>query len=91
MAVQILQNNLGPDPAQELAKVTGEWTIRFLLLALALTPLRHLTGITQFVHNPEWYQHSLSRGGLRTAKRCLTKGKPRHEPCKKPLTYPRQS
>ena len=47
MVVQILQNNLGPDPAQELAKVTGEWTIRFLLLALALTPLRHLTGITQ--------------------------------------------
>ena len=47
MVVQILQNNLGPDPAQELAKVTGEWTIRFLLLALALTPLRHLTGITR--------------------------------------------
>ena len=51
MVVQILQNNLGPDPAQELAKVTGEWTIRFLLLALALTPLRHLTGITQFVRH----------------------------------------
>lgn len=51
IVVQILQNNLGPDPAQELAKVTGEWTIRFLLLALALTPLRHLTGITQFVRH----------------------------------------
>ena len=51
MVVQILQNNLGPDPAQELAKVTGEWSIRFLLLALALTPLRHLTGITQFVRH----------------------------------------
>lgn len=49
MIVQILQNNLGPDPAQALAKATGEWSIRFLLLALALTPLRHLTGITQFV------------------------------------------
>ena len=48
MLAQILQNNLGPDPAQELAKVTGEWTIRFLLLVLALTPLRYLTGITQF-------------------------------------------
>lgn len=51
MLVQILQNNLGPDPAQELAKVTGEWTIRFLLLVLALTPLRHLTGITQFTRH----------------------------------------
>ena len=49
MIVQILQNDLGPDPAQELAKVTGEWTIRFLMLVLALTPLRHLTSITQFV------------------------------------------
>ena len=51
MLVQILQNNLGPDPAQELAKMTGEWTIRFLLLVMALTPLRHLTGITQFVRH----------------------------------------
>ena len=49
--VQILQNSLGPDPAQELAKVTGEWTIRFLLLVLALTPLRQVTGITQFVRH----------------------------------------
>ncbi len=51
LAVQIFQNNLGPDPAQELAKQTGEWTIRFLLLALALTPLRHLTGSPQFVRH----------------------------------------
>ena len=51
MLVQILQNNLGPDPAQELSKVTGEWAIRFLLLVLALTPLRHLTGITQFARH----------------------------------------
>ena len=59
MIVQILQNNLGPDPAQELAKVTGEWTIRFLMLVLALTPLRHLTGITQFVrHRRELRKHA---------------------------------
>ena len=51
MLVQILQNSLGPDPAQELATVTGEWTIRFLLLVLSLTPLRQVTGITQFVRH----------------------------------------
>ena len=49
--VQILQNSLGPDPAQALAEVTGEWTIRFLLLVLSLTPLRQVTGNTQFVRH----------------------------------------
>ncbi len=35
-------NLLGPDPAQALALASGTWAIRFLILALALTPLRHL-------------------------------------------------
>jgi len=48
---RVLVNNLGPDPAQELAIETGEWAIRFLLLALAMTPLRHLTGSPEFVRN----------------------------------------
>ena len=38
-------NNLGPDPGEALAKETGEWTFRFLLLTLAITPLQHLTGL----------------------------------------------
>src|SRR5688572_9659143 len=36
------QNILGPDPAKSLALQTGEWTIRILILALALTPIRYL-------------------------------------------------
>jgi len=48
---RVLANNLGPDPAQELAIETGEWAIRFLLLALAMTPMRYLTGNTEFVRN----------------------------------------
>jgi sulfoxide reductase heme-binding subunit YedZ len=48
---RVIANNLGPDPAQELAIETGEWAIRFLLLALAMTPLRYLTGSTEFVRN----------------------------------------
>lgn len=44
-----LGNHLGPDPAQELSIQTGEWTLRFLLATLALTPLRQLTGIQEFV------------------------------------------
>ena len=45
-----LTNNLGPDPAQALADASGEWTLRMLLLTLALTPLRQITGSTVWVH-----------------------------------------
>lgn len=36
------ENLLGPDPAQFLALQTGAWSIRFLILALAVTPCRYL-------------------------------------------------
>ena len=49
LVLRVMQNDLGPDPAQELAKETGEWTLRFLVLTLALTPLSQLTGKPQFV------------------------------------------
>jgi len=35
---------LGANPIQEITHVTGDWTIRFLALSLAITPLRKLTG-----------------------------------------------
>lgn len=37
-------NHLGPDPAKALVDQTGLWAFRILLLCLAMTPLRHLTG-----------------------------------------------
>ena len=48
LLLKVLQNDLGPDPAKELALETGEWSIRFLILALAMTPLRHLSGRMEF-------------------------------------------
>ena len=39
-----LDNRLGPNPAEALIRQTGQWTLRDLLLVLALTPLRRLTG-----------------------------------------------
>lgn len=48
LLLKVLQNDLGPDPAKEIALETGEWSIRFLLLALAMTPLRHLSGRMEF-------------------------------------------
>jgi sulfoxide reductase heme-binding subunit YedZ len=34
------ENLLGPDPAKALSLATGEWAIRMLILALAITPIR---------------------------------------------------
>lgn len=35
---------LGPNPAEYLTRSTGDWTLRFLCLTLAVTPLRQLAG-----------------------------------------------
>jgi len=37
-------DELGANPFEVLTRSTGEWTLRFLLLTLAMTPLRQLTG-----------------------------------------------
>jgi len=47
LLLRILQNDLGPDPAQVLSIETGEWTLRFLLLTLAITPLRQTLGLIE--------------------------------------------
>ncbi|MDP3760849.1 MAG: protein-methionine-sulfoxide reductase heme-binding subunit MsrQ [Ramlibacter sp.] len=37
-------NNLGANPAEYLIRSTGDWTLRFLCITLAVTPLRVITG-----------------------------------------------
>jgi sulfoxide reductase heme-binding subunit YedZ len=37
-------NTLGPNPAEALIRGTGDWTLRFLCITLAVTPLRVMTG-----------------------------------------------
>ena len=37
-------DELGANPFEVLTRSTGEWTLRFLLITLAMTPLRQLTG-----------------------------------------------
>ncbi len=39
-----LHDSLGADPIRKLEQATGEWTLRFLALTLAVTPARKLTG-----------------------------------------------
>lgn len=40
-------NNLGANPTEYLTRATGDWTLRFLCLTLAVTPLRTLTATPQ--------------------------------------------
>lgn len=35
----VITSSLGPDPAERLMHVTGEWVMRFMVLVLAATPL----------------------------------------------------
>ncbi|MEX0963738.1 MAG: protein-methionine-sulfoxide reductase heme-binding subunit MsrQ [Pseudohongiellaceae bacterium] len=51
LVIRIFQNNLGPDPVQELSLETGEWTLRFLIITLAMTPLRRITNQIEFVRH----------------------------------------
>src|SRR6185436_8021275 len=37
-------NDLGTNPIETLNRYTGDWVLRFLLITLAVTPLRRLTG-----------------------------------------------
>jgi len=37
-------DQLGANPIEEVIHQTGDWTLRFLLITLSLTPLRSLTG-----------------------------------------------
>jgi methionine sulfoxide reductase heme-binding subunit len=40
----VLTRSLGANPAETLIRSLGEWTLNFLCLTLAVTPLRRLTG-----------------------------------------------
>ncbi|MDH5600649.1 MAG: sulfoxide reductase heme-binding subunit YedZ [Gammaproteobacteria bacterium] len=42
--VNFYHDELGANPFEVLTRSSGEWTLRFLLITLAMTPLRQLTG-----------------------------------------------
>ncbi len=44
MAWWAYTGNLTADPLKEITHETGDWTIRFLCITLAITPLRRVTG-----------------------------------------------
>jgi sulfoxide reductase heme-binding subunit YedZ len=44
LAWRTLTGNLGANPVEAITHATGDWTLRFLLITLAITPLRRLSG-----------------------------------------------
>ena len=44
LGLKAYQGNLGANPIEVITHATGDWTIRFLLITLAITPLRRITG-----------------------------------------------
>ena len=40
----VFGNTLGPDPAEAIMHVTGEWSLRILLVTLAVSPLKEISG-----------------------------------------------
>ena len=49
IAYQILFNKLGAEPVKQVTHHTGEWTLRFILLSLAMTPLKNITKILAWI------------------------------------------
>lgn len=45
LAWRTIEGDLGANPVEYITRYTGDWTLRFLMITLALTPLRMLTGI----------------------------------------------
>jgi methionine sulfoxide reductase heme-binding subunit len=43
LALAAYQGNLGANPLEVITHTTGDWTIRFLLITLSITPLRQLS------------------------------------------------
>jgi len=46
LVLGVVRHTLGPNPAEALIRSLGDWTLRFLCLTLAVTPLRQWSGLT---------------------------------------------
>lgn len=42
----VAQDQLGANPQEALIRATGDWALRFLVIVLAVTPLRELSGLS---------------------------------------------
>jgi sulfoxide reductase heme-binding subunit YedZ len=49
LAWQAAQGRLGANPIEFVTHSTGDWTLRFLLITLAVTPVRHLLEMSSLI------------------------------------------
>ena len=49
ITLKIFFNKLGAEPVKEVTHHTGEWTLIFILISLAMTPLRNITNLLFWV------------------------------------------
>ena len=47
--LQGLDGGLSANPIKDVTEFTGIWTLRFLMITLAITPLRRITGMTSLI------------------------------------------
>lgn len=45
----VFTDNLSPNPIEDITHRTGDWTLRFLLISLSMTPLRYISGRAEFI------------------------------------------
>ena len=49
LVLRATQHDLGPNPIEFITHATGDWTIRFLVITLAVTPLRRVLSLPQLI------------------------------------------
>ena len=49
LIVNAVTDNLGTNPIEEIRLFTGDWTLYFILITLAVTPLRKLSGRNELI------------------------------------------
>ena len=47
---QIITNQLGPEPIKDITHHTGKWTLYFIVITLAMTPLKKITNMNIWIN-----------------------------------------
>jgi len=47
---QIITNQLGPEPVKDITHHTGKWTLYFIVITLAMTPLKKITKLNIWIN-----------------------------------------
>ena len=47
---QIITDQLGPEPIKEITHHTGKWTLYFIVITLAMTPLKKITKLNIWIN-----------------------------------------